>query len=81
MAKRFMFVCFGLLCLAFAYHLGAGSAHAQSGAAGKVQLISAAGDNAWVVTENDDIYLIKGDVTPSVAHGEGWSKYRLGVLH
>ena len=81
MAKRFMFVCLGLLCLAFAYHLGAGNAQAQSGSAGKIQLITASGDNVWVVTENDDIYLIKGDVTPSVAHGDGWSKYRLGVLH
>lgn len=31
--------------------------------------------------EPDDIYLIQGDMTPSVPHGDGWSKYRLGVLH
>ncbi len=31
LAKRFFFVCGGLLCLAFAYHLGAQSAGAQSG--------------------------------------------------
>ena len=50
MAKRFMFVCLGLLCLVFAYHLGAGSAQAQSGSAGRIQLITASGDDAWVVT-------------------------------
>jgi hypothetical protein len=30
MAKRFMFVCFGLLALALAYHLGAKNASAQA---------------------------------------------------
>src|SRR5213594_2223453 len=32
MAKRFFYVCAGLLCLAISYHLGAKSAGAQSGA-------------------------------------------------
>ena len=81
MAKRFMFVCLGILCLAFAYHLGAGNAQAESSGSTKIRLITASGDNAWVVTESDDIYVIKDGVTPSVAHGEGWAKYRLGVLH
>ena len=81
MAKRFMFVCLGILCLAIAYHLGASSAIAQAAAAGRVQLISAAGDKAWVVTENDEIYLIDSGKTTSVSHGEGWSKFKLGVLH
>jgi hypothetical protein len=79
MAKRFFFVCLGILCLALAYHLGANNASAQ-GSSGKVRLIAAAGDNAWVVTDTDDIYLVKESGTPSVAHGDGWSRYRLGVL-
>ena len=79
MAKRFFFVCLGILCLALAYHLGANNASAQ-GSGGKVRLIAAAGDNAWVVTDTDDIYLLKEAGTPSVAHGDGWSRYRLGVL-
>ena len=83
MPKRFMFVCLGILCLAIAYHLGANTATAQSAAAGKVRLLSAAGDGgrAWVVTENEEIYLIDSGKTATVAHGEGWSKYRLSVLH
>ena len=32
MAKRFMYVCAGLLMLALSYHLGARSAGAQAGA-------------------------------------------------
>ena len=32
LAKRFFYVCAGILCLALAYHLGAVSATAQSGA-------------------------------------------------
>ena len=48
-----------LLDLALAYHLGANNASAQS-SAGKVRLIAAAGDNVWVVTETDDVYLISG---------------------
>jgi len=80
MVKRFFFVCLGILCLALAYHLGANNANAQ-GSVGKVRLIAAAGDNAWVVTDSDDIYLINGQSATSVAHGDGWYKYRLGVLH
>ena len=53
MAKRFMFVCLGILCLAFAYHVGASNAQAESSSSTKVRLITAAGDNAWVVTEHD----------------------------
>ena len=78
MAKRFFFVCLGILCLALAYHLGANNANAQ-GAGGKVRMIAAAGDNAWVVTDTDDVYLLKEN-TPAVAHGDGWARYRLGVL-
>lgn len=81
MPKRFMFVCLGILCLAIAYHLGANSANAQAATTVKVQAIAASGDKAWVVTESDEIYLIDSAKTASVAHGEGWAKYRLGVLH
>jgi len=80
MAKRFMYVCAGLLCLAIAYHLGANSANAQGSASGKIRLISSSADVAWVVTDDDDIYSIQRGKTPSVSHGDGWQKYRLGVL-
>ena len=81
MAKRLFFVCAGLVCLALAYHLGASSAQAQSGAANRIRLMSSTGKIAWVVTESDDVYMINGESTASVSHGEGWTKYRLGVLH
>ena len=80
MAKRFLYVCVGLFLLAVAYHLGANNANAQSGGA-KVRLISASGPYAWVVTDNDDVYVLQQGVTTSVAHGDGWAKFRLGVLH
>ena len=79
MVKRFFYACLGILCLALAYHLGANSASAQ-GPSGRVREIAAAGDNAWVVTDTDEIYLISKSAA-SVSHGDGWSKYRLGVLH
>lgn len=81
MAKRFMLVCLGILCLSFAYHLGAGAVEAQGGSSVKIRMIAASGDHAWVVTENEDIFLLKGGVTPSVAHGDGWARFRLGLLH
>jgi hypothetical protein len=79
MFKRFFYACLGILCLALAYHLGANNANAQ-GSTGRVREIAASGDNAWVVTDTDDVYFISRNAA-SVSHGDGWAKYRLGVLH
>ncbi len=80
MAKRFFFVCLGFLCLAIAYHLGARSADAQSNTGDRVKLIASNGETAWVVSESDEVYMISGKAAPSVSHGAGWAKFRLGVL-
>ncbi|OGF08046.1 MAG: hypothetical protein A2W00_09095 [Candidatus Eisenbacteria bacterium RBG_16_71_46] len=81
MAKRFFYVCAGFLCLALAYHLGATSATAQAGAKGQIRHVQAAGDYLWVVTDNDEIYSLNRDQAASVAHGEGWAKFKLGAFH
>lgn len=48
-AKRFFYVCAGILCLALAYHFGAQSATAQAG-------------NAIMVAEPGYVYMSNGDV-------------------
>ncbi|HEY3216222.1 MAG TPA: hypothetical protein VGK93_06980 [Candidatus Eisenbacteria bacterium] len=53
-AKRFFYVCAGLLCLALAYHLGARSATAQ---ATKTQIATATGGSSClVILANGDVY-------------------------
>jgi hypothetical protein len=79
MAKRFFFVCAGILCLAIAYHFGAVNAAAQSSQ--HIRLISSYGDNVWVVTDQDEIYSINRSMATSMSKGIGWSRYSLGVLH
>jgi hypothetical protein len=83
MAKRFFFICGGLLCLALAYHLGAQSAAAQSGT-GHIKDIRPSndpkGDVFYVVTDADDIYAVSRSTAASEAHGTGWVRYRLGIL-
>ncbi len=84
MAKRFFLVCLGVLCLAIAYHVGAERAIAQAAASsttGKIKLIAASGETAWVVTDNDDIIMVDGKTAPSVSHGDCWAKFRAGMLH
>lgn len=56
-AKRFFFVCAGLLCLAIAYHLGARSAGAQT--PGNTVVASRA-DGYVVYTSNGDVYFSVG---------------------
>lgn len=57
MAKRFFYVCAGLLCLALAYHLGASNASAQYGA--QVTGYSCTNASAhFVMTANGDLYLL-----------------------
>lgn len=79
LAKRFFYVCAGILCLALAYHLGSTNAAAQAGA-GHIRQIETEGDNVWVVTDSDDIYSINENTAATVASGKGWKKFQLGVL-
>jgi hypothetical protein len=55
MAKRFFYVCAGLLCLALVYHLGARTATAQAPGNADVAMTQNGGDHT-VVTENGDVY-------------------------
>ena len=80
MAKRFFYVCAGILCLALAYHLGATSATAQSSARGQIRLMDSRGTQVVVVSESDDIYVIDPEKLPNVARGSGWSKFRLDAV-
>lgn len=83
MAKRFFFVCAGILCLALAYHLGANTATAQTGAKGRIRFVESIKDTttrAWIVNDNDDIYVIDVDKLHDVAKGDGWRKFRLDAV-
>lgn len=53
-AKRFMFVSAGLLCLAIAYHLGATSASAQP--SGYAIGFAVDGDGVYAFLDSGDVY-------------------------
>src|SRR5438128_1757716 len=57
-AKRFFYVCAGILCLALAYHFGALSATAQAPGNPVVGIayFAAAGNSGVAVTTNGDVY-------------------------
>lgn len=80
MAKRFFYTCAGILCLAFAYHLGATNAIAQSGTRGQIRLVEARGAYVLVVTDSDEIYVLDPEKLPNVAKGTGWWKFRLDAV-
>ena len=80
MAKRFFYVCAGLLCLAFAYHLGATRATAQGAATGQIKFVDARGPHVVVVSESDDIYVLDPEKLAVVAKGAGWTKFRLDAV-
>ena len=80
MAKRFVYVCAGILCLAFAYHLGATRATAQTPAGTKIRFVEAAPGHLWLVTDAEDIYLIDPEKVPFVAKGAGWSRFRIDAV-
>jgi len=73
LAKRFFYVCAGLLCLSLAYHLGARSATAQAGA-------SVSGFATWngvlyVLTPSGVVYWRQQSgtaMTPLVSLGNFW---------
>lgn len=81
MAKRFFYVCAGLLCLVIAYQLGATRASAQGSPAIGIRQIAVYGDRAWVVTEQNDIFTVDAKSAKPVAQGDGWAKYQLGIFH
>ena len=81
MAKRFFYLCAGVLCLAFAYHLGASNASAQAESRGRIRHAVAYGDVLWVITDTDDIYSINRTKAPSLQAGDGWVRYKLGILN
>jgi hypothetical protein len=71
MAKRFMFVCLGLLALAVAYHLGAAKAESYTGSP-FVSLMS------WNGSQGGTVYLLAltEDGTVYWANGQGgWPEY------
>ncbi len=80
MAKRFFYVCAGIVCLLMAYHLGATNAGAQGGARGQIKLVEARSAYLVVVNEADDIFVIDPEKLPDVARGTGWRKFRLDAV-
>lgn len=80
MAKRFFFICAGILCLALAYHLGASNATAQGGAKGQIRFVESRGPHVVVVTDTDDIYVIDPEKLPNVAKGVGWTRFKLDAV-
>lgn len=80
MAKRFFYACAGLLCLAFAYHLGAASATAQGNARGQIRFVDSRGPHVVVVSDSDEIYVIDPEKLRDVARGVGWAKFKLDAV-
>jgi hypothetical protein len=63
MARKFFYVCAGLLCLAVSYHFGARSAQAQAPGNPVVAYMPPCGSfGGGIVTANGDVY-ISGDCT------------------
>jgi hypothetical protein len=68
MARKFFFVCAGLLCLAIAYHPGATSATAQApGNPVATGFFNGSAGGGVVVTTNGDVY-----VTPVANNFANW---------
>jgi hypothetical protein len=80
LAKRFFYVCLGIVCLAFAYHLGASRADAQGASKGKIRLLDSRGTYVVVVNENDDIYVLDPAKLNEVAKGTGWMRFNLDAV-
>ena len=55
MAKRFFYICAGLLCLAISYHLGAKSAGAQAGSSVTGFAVNSA-NTYFAITPNGDVF-------------------------
>ncbi len=80
MAKRFFYVCAGILCLAFAYHLGATSATAQGQSTGTIRHVEAWGGYIVAVNDADEIYVVDPQKLRDVAKGAGWWKFSLAAV-
>jgi hypothetical protein len=79
MAKRFFYVCGGILMLALAYHFGATSARAQAGSTGFTGMSVTNDGWVYVMTPNADVYrrLVAGagvwqSGNPSTLVGNFW---------
>lgn len=64
MAKRFLYVCLGVLALAIAYHLAVGPQLAQSQPGERAMLFSVDGGLACVMTDQGNIYYAYGQGDP-----------------
>jgi len=80
MPKRFFYVCAGILCLAFAYHLGATRAAAQGTARGQIRFVESRGSYVVVVSDLYEIYVIAPEKLRDVARGVGWAKFKLDAV-
>lgn len=89
LAKRFFYVCVGVLCLAYSYQVGASRAAAaqgtaqgatQSAAKGKIRFVDSRGAYVVVVSDTDDIYVIDPEKLPQVARGPGWWKFNIDAV-
>lgn len=63
MAKKFMFICFGILALAGAYAVGAGNSVAQVGGMGVAQVWFGNANMTVLVTDGGDFYARNGEIT------------------
>jgi len=68
MARKFFYVCAGMLMLALSYHLGASTAIAQAPAN---PVVAAFGNSGAVVTANGDVYVGGG------GSANGWTNWVL----
>ncbi|MBK6734339.1 MAG: hypothetical protein IPG61_09645 [bacterium] len=74
MARRFMFVCFGILALATAYAVGADNSVAQVGGSNVVHSFNGNGGALCVVTADGDIYGRAGFPENGGSGIMGWSQ-------
>lgn len=72
MAKKFMFICFGILALAAAYSFGARDSVAQVGGGTVVQAFQGSG-GLCVVIDNGDIYGRVGQPQSLIGNTMGWT--------
>lgn len=72
MAKKFMFICLGILALMVAYSLGASNVDAQVSGASVVGVVNAAAGTTAIVTANGDFWARPG--VPQATHPASWTE-------
>ena len=73
MAKKFMFVCLGILALAGAYAIGANRADAQSGLPGDVVQLFSYNSGTAVVTASGDFYARNSTIISGSGADPSWN--------